>query len=173
MKSSTACQRLFVFAVAILFLVFAGRPILAQTSGNGTINGTVTDQSAAAVPNATVVVRNTDTGVSRTLTTNGDVVYTAAFLLPGHYEVTAGGGGFGKVNRKNLVLTVGQVLTADITLPPASVSTEVIVTSESPLVDTDKTEVAQTIDQSLISNLPVASRNWSAFVLNTPNVTPD
>jgi hypothetical protein len=173
MKSSTACQRLFVFAVAILSFAFAPVLVSAQTSGNGNLNGTLTDQSGAAVPNATVVVLNTETGVSRTLTTNGEGLFQATFLLPGHYEVTAGGNGFGKVDRKNLVLTVGQVLTVDITLPPASVSTEVIVTSESPLVDTDKTEVAQTIDQSLISNLPVATRNWSAFVLSTPNVTPD
>src|SRR6202042_3743065 len=45
--------------------------------------------------------------------------------------------------------------------------------SQPPLIDNDKTEVPQTIDQHLIENLPVASRNWSAFVLNTPNVTPD
>jgi Carboxypeptidase regulatory-like domain/TonB dependent receptor len=173
MNPKTLCQRVFTFAVVTLFLIAAGLPLAAQTSGNGNINGTITDQSGAAVPNVTVVVRNTDTEVSRTLTTNGDGIFQATFLLPGHYEITAGGNGFGKVNRKNLVLTVGQVLTIDLALPPASVSTEVIVTSESPLVDTQKTEVAQTIDQSLISNLPVASRNWSAFVLNTPNVTPD
>ena len=172
MTIQNICRRVFTIAVAALFII-AGLTAAAQTSGNGSINGTITDQSGAAVPNSPVVVRNVDTGVSRTLTTNGDGLYQATFLLPGHYEVTAGGDGFGKVDRKNLVLTVGQILTADITLPPASVSTEVIVTSESPLVDTDKTEVAQTIDQSLISNLPVASRNWSAFVLNTPNVTPD
>jgi hypothetical protein len=173
MKLSIPSKRLLAFATAALFLVSAGRPVAAQTSGNGNINGTVSDQTGAAVPNTTVVVLNTDTGVSRTLTTNGDGAYQATFLLPGHYEVTASGAGFGKVDRKNLILTVGQILTVDVTLPPASVSTEVIVTSESPLVDTDKTEVAQTIDQSLISNLPVASRNWSAFVLNTPNVTQD
>jgi hypothetical protein len=173
MQLSIAFKRLSLFAVAATFLVFGGRPILAQTSGNGNINGTIIDASGAAVPNTTIVVLNTDTGVARTLTTNGEGAYAANFLLPGHYEITAGGGGFGKVDRKNLVLTVGQILTVDATLPPASVSTEVIVTSESPLIDTDKTEVAQTIDQSLISNLPVASRNWSAFVLNTPNVTPD
>lgn len=173
MKFSLAFKRFSLFAVAATLLVLAGRSIVAQTSGNGNINGTITDSSGATVANTTVVVLNTDTGVSRTLTTNGDGAYAANFLLPGHYEITAGGGGFGKVDRKNLVLTVGQILTVDATLPPASVSTEVIVTSESPLIDTDKTEVAQTIDQFLISNLPVATRNWSAFVLNTPNVTPD
>ena len=173
MKVSTSSQRLLALAVAALFLVFAGRPVAAQTSGSGNINGTVTDTSGAAVPNAAVVVLDTDTGVARTIATNAEGTYTASFLQPGHYEVTIGGGAFGKVDRKNLVLTVGQILTIDASLPPASVSTEVIVTSESPLVDTDKTEVSQTIDQSLISNLPVASRNWSAFVLNTPNVTQD
>ncbi len=173
MKLFTAFKRLSRFAVAAVFTVCVSLPVTAQTSGNGNINGTISDKSGAAVPNITVVVLNTETGVSRTLTTNNDGSYAANFLLPGHYEVTAGGSGFGKVDRKNLVLTVGQILTVDVTLPPASVSTEVIVTSESPLVDTDKTEVAQTIDQSFISNIPVSTRNWSAFVLNTPNVTPD
>jgi Carboxypeptidase regulatory-like domain/TonB dependent receptor len=173
MKLSTASQRLLTLAVAALFLISTGRPLVAQTSGNGNINGTVTDSTGAAVSNAAVVVLNTDTGVARTLTSNSDGSYSATFLQPGHYEVTFAASGFGKVDRRNLVLTVGQVLEIDAALPPASVSTDVIVTSESPLVDTEKTEVAQTIDEHLISNLPVATRNWSAFVLNTPNVTPD
>jgi hypothetical protein len=173
MKLFTAYKRLLAFAVVAVFLVPAGRPLIAQTSGNGNINGTIIDQTGATVPNTTVVVLNTDTGVSRTLTTNNDGSYAANFLLPGHYEVTAGGNGFGKVDRKNLILTVGQILAVDLTLPPASVSTEVVVTSESPLIDTEKTAVSQTIDQSMISNLPVATRNWSAFVLLTPNVTQD
>ncbi len=173
MKLSIAFQRLLVVTVAILFLFSAGRPISAQTSGVGNITGTVTDSSGAAVPNATVVVLDTDTGVARTITTNAEGSYTASFLQPGHYEVTLGGGAFGKVNRKNLVLTVGQILTVDASLPAASVATEVTVTSESPLVDTDKTEVSQTIGQNFISNLPVNSRNWSNFVLLTPNVVQD
>jgi hypothetical protein len=172
MKLSIACKRLLTFAVAALFLVSTGR-LVAQTSGTGNINGTVTDSTGAFVPDAAVVVLNTDTGITRTISTNAEGSYTASFLQPGHYEVTIGGGAFGKVDRKNLILTVGQILTIDASLPPASTSTEVTVTSESPLIDTEKTAVSQTIDQSLISNLPVATRNWSAFVLLTPNVTQD
>ncbi|MDP9038099.1 MAG: carboxypeptidase regulatory-like domain-containing protein [Acidobacteriota bacterium] len=145
----------------------------AQTAGLGTIAGTVTDTSGAVVPNASVVVTDTDTGISRSLTTNASGEYTAAFLQPGHYEVLLGGGNFGKIDRKNLTLTVGQTLTVDAALSPGTVSTQVDVTSDAPILDPDKTEVSQTIDQQLISNLPVASRNWSAFVLNTPNVVPD
>ena len=147
--------------------------VSAQTSGNGNIAGAVTDPTGAAVPNATVVVTNTDTGVSRTLTTDSAGLYTASFLLPGHYEVIAGGASFGKVDRRNLVLTVGQVLTVNASLPPGSVTSAVEVTAETPILDPQKTEVSQTIDEKLITSLPVASRNWSAFVLNTPNVTPD
>jgi hypothetical protein len=145
----------------------------AQTSGNGNINGTITDPTGAIVPNATVVVTNTDTGIARTLTTNSAGTYNANFLLPGHYEVVASGVSFGKIDRKNVVLTVGEVLTIDAALPPGTVSTAVEVTANSPILDTQKTEVSQTLGENLIANLPVATRNWNAFVLLTPNVTQD
>jgi hypothetical protein len=166
-------KALTVAFTAFVFFFATTLPSSAQTSGNGNIAGTVTDPSGAAVPGATVVVTNTDTGVSRTLTANGDGLYTANFLVPGHYEVIASASSFGKVDHKGLTLTVGQVLTVDAALPNASVSSAVEVTAETPILDPQKTEVSQTIDERLITNLPVASRNWSAFVLNTPNVTPD
>jgi hypothetical protein len=162
----TAC------ALSLLALCSA-MPAAAQSSGNGSIAGTVTDPTGAAVPGATVLVTNTDTGVSRTLTTNSAGIYTAAFLVPGHYEVVASATSFGKIDRKNIVLTVGEVLAVDAALPAASVSTAVEVTTESPLLDADKTEVSQTLGETLISNLPVATRNWDSFVLLTPNVTQD
>jgi len=173
MRTISVSKRLYALASTALLVFATVLPISAQTSGVGNIVGTVTDASGAAVANATVVVLNTDTGVSRSLTTNSDGSYSANFLQSGRYEVILGGGTFGKVDRKNLVLTVGQVLSVDAALPAASVSTEVIVTSESPLIDTEKTEVSQTVDQQLISNLPVNSRNWSSFVLLTPNLVQD
>jgi hypothetical protein len=176
MKFIFESKRLLALASsAALFcaVISPAAKVFAQTSGVGNISGTVTDSSGAAVSNSAVIVLNTDTGVSRTLSTNSNGIYTANFLQPGNYEVIAGGGNFGKVDRKNLVLTVGQNLTFDASLPAASVSSEVNVTSESPLIDTDKTEVSQTVDQALISNLPVNGRNWSDFVLSSPNVVQD
>jgi hypothetical protein len=166
-------KRLFALATAAVFAVCAALPSHAQTAGNGSISGTVTDASGAVVPNAPVVITDTDTGVTRTIATDGAGAYTASFLQPGHYEVVLGGGSFAKVDRKNLVLTVGQALTVDAALPAGSVATEVVVTSESPILDPQKTEVAQTLDQNLVANLPVNARNWSDFVLLTPNVTQD
>jgi hypothetical protein len=166
-------KRLLSLASTAVLFCAAALPATAQTSGVGNITGTVTDSTGAAVPNAAVIVKNTDTGIERSIVSNSDGSYSATFLQPGHYEVIAGGGAFGKVDRKNLVLTVGQILSVDVALPAGSVTTEVDVTSASPLIDTDKTEVSQTVDQQLISNLPVNGRNWSDFVLLTPNVVQD
>ncbi|QHS51985.1 TonB-dependent receptor [Edaphobacter sp. 12200R-103] len=173
MSDLSACKRLFSMVAATVFLVSATIPGRGQTSGVGNISGTVTDNSGAIVAGATVTVINTDKGVTRTLTTDAAGNYQATFLQPGHYEVILGGESFGKVDRTNLLLTVGQTLTVDAALPPASASTQVVVTSDTPILDTEKTETSQTIGQQLISNLPVNTRNWSAFVLNTPNVAPD
>jgi hypothetical protein len=167
-----ASKRLCSLVVAGSMAAFA-LPGGAQTAGTGTIAGTVTDASGAIIPGASVVITDTDTGAVRTLTTNSDGQYNITFLQPGHYEVVLGGGSFGKVDRKNLNLTVGQILTIDAALAAAGVSSEITVDSNPPILDTEKTEVSQTVGQQLISNLPVNARNWDTFVLLTPNVVPD
>jgi hypothetical protein len=161
------------WATAVLALSLAALPAFGQTSGVGNISGNVTDSTGAEVPNASITVINTDTGISRETRANGQGEYLVQFLQPGHYEVIITAPGFGKVDRKNLVVNVGQILSVDGSLSAGSASTEVQVTSDTPILDTDKTDVSQVIDQNLISSLPVNTRNWSAFVLNTPNVTPD
>jgi len=145
----------------------------AQTAGNGTISGNVTDGQGAAIANAAVQIINTDTGATRSLTTNSSGGYTSTFLQSGRYEVIIGGGSFGKVDQKNLVLTVGSSVSVDAVLPAASVSSEVTVTDVPPLIETDKTNVSQTIDQALVSGLPVNGRRYDNFVLLGTNVVPD
>jgi hypothetical protein len=166
-------KRMFAFGFAAIVVAGAARPMNAQTALSGTIAGVVTDASGAVVADSPVVITDTDTGVARTMTTDGSGAYTAPFLQSGHYEVVLGGVGFARVDRKNLVLTVGQTLTVDATLSAGSVATEVNVTSASPILDPQKTEVSQTLDTNFVANLPVATRNWSNFVLLTPNVVQD
>ena len=166
-------RKTLTFAVAGLLIACAAFPSHGQTAGTGTITGTITDTSGAVIPNATVVITNTDTGAARTITTNSDGSYTATFLQPGHYEVVVGGGAFAKFDQKDIDLTVGRTLAINAALPAASVSSEVIVSAQAPVLDTQKTEVSQTISQQLISNLPVNGRRWDDFVLLTPNVVPD
>jgi len=165
-----AALRLCVLASSLLFLILPGR---AQTAGAGTITGTVSEASHAVVPGAAVTVTDVDTGVAHAYATNSDGIYVAPFLQPGHYKVEAASSGFGKVTATGLTLQVGQTLTINLTLTVQSAATSIEVTSETPLLDTEKTEVSQVVDQHIIQNLPVNGRNWSDFVLLTPNVVND
>ena len=133
MTLTLSSKRLLALAAAAVMILTLAMPMHAQTAATGTISGTVTDSTGAVVANASVLITDTDTGVTRTVPTNSEGSYTATFLQPGHYEVAVSSTGFGKVNRKNLILTVGQTLTVDTSLTTGSVATEVVVTSESPI----------------------------------------
>jgi outer membrane receptor protein involved in Fe transport len=159
-------------AAAILLAAFP-RMVFCQTAGAGTLTGTVTDTSGAVVPEAHVVAHNEDTGADREVSTNGAGIYVAAFLPPGHYEVSATKPGFVKVLRKGLTLQVGQILTIDLGLSLQSTQEELAVTAEAPVVDTEKTEVSQVVSQNMVENLPLVGRRWDNFVLLTPGVTTD
>ena len=170
---ATRSRRIHSFVTAGLL---AGSAVLsagAQTAALGNIAGIVRDSTGAVVPGATVTVTNSQTGAARTLTTDSEGHYAATFLQPGPYEVVLSGGGFGTVDQKNVTVTVGGVVSVDVTLPAASVTTDVSVTSDSPLLDTEKVEGSQVVDQQIVSNVPVNSRRFESFVLLTPNVVPD
>ncbi|HWG18742.1 MAG TPA: TonB-dependent receptor [Acidobacteriaceae bacterium] len=166
-------KRLLALASTLALALCPALSLRAQTAAAGTIAGTVTDSNGAIVSKAAVTITDTDTGVVHTTATTDAGAYNQPFLQPGNYEVVISATGMAKVDRKNLVLTVGQTLTVDAQLQVGSTATEVTVTSETPILDPQKTEVSQTIGQSLISNLPVNARNWSDFVLLTPNVVQD
>lgn len=169
-----SAKSLFLQSIsAVLLLVSCTTPAFAQLSGSGTINGTVTDATGSVVPAVAVTIRNTDTGVERKTESNEAGLYNAAFLQPGHYEVQAAKSGFATLLRKDLLLQVGQTLTADFTLNIETTQTEVTVLATIPVVDPDKTEVSQVVSETAVSNLPVSGRRWDTFVLLTPNVTTD
>ena len=162
-------------AIAVLAVMVAMSSVCAnaQNAGAGTITGMVTDSSQAIVPNAKVTVTNTDTGVTHEFQSNGAGIYTAPFLLPGHYKVTATAANFGTVTVSDLVLFVGQTLTANAALSVQAANQTVEVSASNQILDTDKVEVSQVVDSQFVANLPVNTRNWSSFALMTPAVTQD
>ena len=92
------------FLLGALFLALTAflcaGSVAAQTAGTGTISGTISDPSGAAIAAATVEVRDIDTGIVHTITTDESGLYYAPFLQPGHYAVDATKEGFAKVERK-------------------------------------------------------------------------
>jgi len=163
---------LIVLSLLVLLAVFAG-PAFPQNAGAGTITGTLTDPSGAFVPGAAVTIRNTDTAIERRIESNEAGIYSAPFLPPGHYEVSAGKAGFASLVRKELTLQVGQTLTVNFSMTVQTSQTEVTVTGQADVVDTEKTENSQVISEGSVDHLPIAGRRWDTFALLTPNVTTD
>src|SRR5258708_34139835 len=157
------CKRSLAFAAASLLIISAALPAMAQNAALGNIAGTVRDTAGAVIPNATVVVKNVDTGASRTLTTDSEGHYAATFLQPGQYEVILGGGGFSTLDRKNVGVTVGSTISVAAALSPASVSTNVVVTSEAPLIETEKAGSSQPDGTNRGSNPPSNGRPYDNF----------
>ncbi|MGB6947536.1 MAG: TonB-dependent receptor [Bryobacteraceae bacterium] len=145
----------------------------AQTAGFGALTGTLTDASGAVVPAATVLVHNEETGAERSIATNGDGVYFAAFLPPGNYGLTVSQSGFATLVRQGLTVHVGQTLAIDFQLPLQATKETVTVTGQTPIVDVEKTEVSQIVSENLVDNLPLVGRQWENFVLLTPGVSTD
>jgi hypothetical protein len=145
----------------------------AQSAGTAEIRGTITDQTGALVPGASIIVRSLDTGAERNLTSNEAGIYLAPLLQPGQYEVIATKEGLAQVKRENIVLEVGQTLAVDVSLPLRAEQATITVTGQGELVDTQKSDISETISQTYIDNLPLNGRRWSNFVLLTPGVSED
>src|ERR1700682_4898105 len=174
MRHQTSVFVRFGVVSLVVLLLLAGFSAAAfAQGGTGTITGTVSDPKGLSVPQAKVVVRNTDTAIERPLETTGSGVYTATFLQPGHYEVAVSKVGFSSVVRKDLTLQVGQTLTIDIPMSVGTSVSEITVTGEAPLIEPDRTEISQGVSETLAGGLPLNGRRWEQFVLLTPGVTTD
>jgi hypothetical protein len=159
---------------AVFLLVLAGGfSLYGQTTGAGTISGTVVDPSGGAVPDATVSIKNMATGIDRPLSTNSAGIYVAQFLQPGSYEISVSKQGFAKAVRKDVSVQVGQSVTQNFSMEIQTTAEAVTVTADTVVVDPDKTEMSQVVSQTQKENLPIAGRRWEGFALLTPNITTD
>ena len=160
----------FLFAVALLCAIvpFAA---FAQSS-NGSISGSVTDASGAALPGVTITAVNTGTGVARPTVSNNTGHYDISLLPPGTYSVSSELSGFAPVKYGKIVVNVGSDSTVNFKLTQGVAET-VTVTAAAPLVDTTRSEVSSVVNEKAIENLPTNGRNFIDFVLTTPGVVKD
>jgi len=159
--------RLFSLIAAIILLA---TPARAQSTG--TIQGTVLDTQNAAVPGTTVVVRNSATGLSRTVVTDASGNYVAASLPPGPYEVEVSLQGF-QTQTRQVTLQVSQTLQLNVQLGVAAVAEQVSVTAEAPVIDTATVSVGTVINQRTVQEIPLNGRHFVDLGLLIPgSVTP-
>ncbi len=141
----------------------------AQDITSGTIQGTVSDEQGAIVPGATVEARNVGTNFSRVFTTDSDGRFTLLSLPPGQYVVSVTKQGFAKLNQENVEITVGRLLSLNLTLKASAVTAEVTVTT-TPTIDTAKTEASTTLNETTITNTPILGRKFEDLLTLTPGV---
>ncbi|NUR53963.1 MAG: TonB-dependent receptor [Acidobacteria bacterium] len=159
-------------AMVALALVAAAGPAVAQSQAiNGSIEGTVHDNTGAILPGVTVTVTNTDTGAQRVVVTNGEGVYRAPLLPLGTYQVAAELQGFKKFEQQGISLSAGQTALIHVVLSVGSVAETITVTGESPVAQPGKIDLGRTIGEAEVKNLPLVSRNPYNFAFLQANVT--
>jgi len=159
---------LFVWIVGLCFLNL--RPLYAQVAG-GTLSGTITDPSGAAVASANVVIRNSATGVTREVSTNADGFYSAANLLPGEYEVTISATGFNTEVKKGITINVGSQPVFSLALQIGAVANSVEVTTEAPTVQLTSSDISATVGATTVRELPLNGRSWTDLAALQPGVS--
>ncbi|WP_419806214.1 carboxypeptidase regulatory-like domain-containing protein [Terriglobus sp.] len=160
------------YALPLLGLV-ATLSLGAQGGNQGTLQGTVIDASGALLPDAVVTVMNPARGTSVSVHTSDRGTFTLPALPVGFYNVTIEHAGFGTVERRNVDVEVGNRVDLPVTLPVAASAAVVEVTTGAPVVDIARTNVAESVNERAVANLPVLGRNFLDFVLLTPGVTRD
>ncbi|MCP9493188.1 MAG: carboxypeptidase regulatory-like domain-containing protein [Pyrinomonadaceae bacterium MAG19_C2-C3] len=138
----------------------------------GSISGTVVDSSGAAVPNATINLRNIETNITRTVQSSDEGFYRATNLPVGTYEVAIEAANFGKYVQTGVTLQLNQVAVVDVSLKPAGVEEIVTVSENASLLNTTTAEVSTRFDSRRLSELPLATdRNVFNVALSAPGVS--
>jgi hypothetical protein len=165
---TTRISRLRTAALVALLMALA-TPALGQID-RGAIVGIVRDPSGAVIPNGSVAVTNTATGVTITTQTNAAGEFQVLALNPGTYSVTASASGFSKAVRKGIELHVQDRLSIDLSLQVGSTQQEVMVSGREPLLQTQTADVGAVVGLHLVNDLPLNGRRYADLALLEPGV---
>ena len=164
-RKRSKCATLVLTALALLF-----SQARAQVTG-GTIQGTATDPSAAAIANVQVSILNVATGVERVAATNSQGFYSAPNLSPGPYQIRASATGFSTEVSENVTLTVGAQVTVNLAMKVGATTEQVEVTASPAGVDLATSALSATVNAREIVELPLNARDWSALATLEPGVS--
>ena len=166
----------FALLLGLLFFV-AGFILLpraqAQTSASATVIGTITDQSGAAIPSATITLTNVATNISTTAKSNGSGQYTFPTVTPGTYRVNISKQGFKDATVQNLVVDISKSYLVNVTMQVGEVSQSVTVEAGvGASLETTSAQVGNVIGSSEMSTLPTLSHDAQELINLQPSVSP-
>src|SRR3954468_8649955 len=138
---------------------------------SGVIDGTVVDSSGGVLPGVDVEIRNVDTNLDRVLVTDRDGRFVVPQLPAGRYTVRLQLAGFATIVQENVLVTVGQTVRLTPTMRVSSIAETVTVTSSVETVDTARTAVANTLNETAVSTTPILGRKFEDLLTLTPGVS--
>src|SRR3954463_7948053 len=167
MSTSKRARTVLLFTACVLFITaiqMQGQAV------NGTLLGTLTDSSGAVVPGAQVTITETGTGIPHSTQSNASGNFVFPNLPPGNYNVTSEAHGFKKETRTSVRLDVNTTVRVDMTLQPGNVTETVEVTAAAPVLQTDRADVSQKIEEAQMAQLPIggANRNFQNLLALVP-----
>ncbi len=176
MSLCTRVWRNEVFLAGLVVALIFTKPTHGQIGGSGTIQGVVSDPTAAAVPNATVTATNVATGVQTSRQTSSAGYYSLSPLPAGAYAVSVTAHGFQTLVQKNVVVDALSAVGLNLSLQLGATSQQVTVSSAPPLLDTSDARMGQTVRNEVYTSLPLAMagnapRDPAAFTQYMPGVT--
>ncbi len=167
--ASSGVSKLFLSVLATLLGVFSAASVLAQGT-NGSLTGVVSDPAGAAVAAVSVTLTDVDTNRPQTVLTNNSGVYLFNLVPPGHYSLSIAVQGFERYAQKGIVIQANANETQNVQLKVGSTEATVNVTSGTELINTTTSELAMTISQDSVSELPLNGRDPSALALLAPGM---
>jgi len=138
----------------------------------GSIVGSVTDSSGAAIPAATVTLTNEGTNERRTLQSDAEGNYTFVNLLPGEYDIAVDKDGFKHFTRRPIEVQVQSAIRVDATLPVGESTQTVEVSAETPLLQTQSATIGHEVEPRQVQDLALNGRNVYNLVALAPGVVP-
>ncbi len=159
--------------LVLLFAFFLLSSSACPQGNQGTIEGTVVDQSGGALVGARLTATNDATGIQFHAISDSNGLFTFPVLPVGNYTLRAEHSGFVSLTQKNVTLSVGARLNLNLVLSVAGQTQAVTVNSEPAIVETTRSQVSSAVNDVAVENLPTNGRNFINFVLLTPGVTLD
>ena len=158
-----------LLVVLALAISFSTTKIAAQSLTTGSIIGAVTDPSNALIPKAQVILKDNSKGTTQGTNTNSSGLYQFALLAPSSYTVTVSAAGFQVVNRTTNV-DLGQATILNFQMTVGSANMAITVTEATPLVQIDNGNLASTINETQVSQMPNPGNDLTYLVQTTPGV---
>lgn len=151
-------------AIGCISLLASCTLCLAQSTGTGTINGTLTDATGAVIPSARVTATLISTGVSRVTTTNDTGLYVIPALRSGTYEISVEAAGFAIVHQQNVVLDSDSTKTVNLSTKLSSTTETITVTTAPPAIETSSGAIGDLISGRQVQDLPLNGRNFTQLL---------